>query len=255
MALQAAVEFVLFDLYGTLLDIEVNEGDPTVWRALADELQRRGIKAEGPQLRETFCAALHDERSRLPDGFVLDNVFRRFATALQANDLDAKELAAAFRAHSTQKLSLRPYASRLLEALRASGCKTGIVSNTEGILTRFDLSKFPVLERVDATVLSSDLGVRKPDRRIFETAMLRMGVTAETGVFVGDSLTEDIVGARQVGLRCIHVAGNSMASEGMAGVIGATPDLHSIAKALNYWGWTGAVSQETGFRPPSTRSG
>jgi putative hydrolase of the HAD superfamily len=52
-------------------------------------------------------------------------------------------------------------------------------------------------------VFSSELGVRKPDPRIFIHALREVGGDAPTAVFVGDRVNDDIVGARAVGMRTI----------------------------------------------------
>jgi putative hydrolase of the HAD superfamily len=53
---------------------------------------------------------------------------------------------------------------------------------------------------VDFVVISAEVGVRKPDPRIFEEALRRAGVAAGEAVHVGDLPEEDIEGARRAGL-------------------------------------------------------
>jgi len=240
------VDFILFDLYGTLVEVEVNEDTPAFWAALANNLRDRGVCTDPTQLREAFFSIFESVRSRLPDGFIMESVLMRLLLALggKATNREVQSFGAAFRKFSIKRLSLRSYTGALLEAVRASGCKTGIVSNTEGILTRFDLSRFPSLQRVDVTILSSEVGMKKPARGIFRVAMKRLGVTPKTGVFVGDNLQDDIIGAQRVGLRCIYLRNDGDDLNGGSNkprVREAIPNLESIGKALRELGWTGTV--------------
>lgn len=56
---------------------------------------------------------------------------------------------------------------------------------------------------VDELVASEDVGISKPARGIFEIALARAGVTAESAVMVGDSWVNDIQGARGAGIAAV----------------------------------------------------
>ena len=90
----------------------------------------------------------------------------------------------------------------LLESLRERGLKVGIVSNAfdPPTLLRRDLERLGVAERIDFSVFSSEAGVRKPHPAIFQRALDALGVAAERTLFVGDSLSVDIAGARALGM-------------------------------------------------------
>ena len=52
-------------------------------------------------------------------------------------------------------------------------------------------------------LFSSEVGVRKPDPRIFRVMLERLGVEPAEGVFVGDRVLDDIGGANGVGMRAV----------------------------------------------------
>lgn len=54
---------------------------------------------------------------------------------------------------------------------------------------------------VDHLIVSADVGVAKPDARIFEIALRRVGGAADDAVMIGDSWESDVVGARRSGIR------------------------------------------------------
>lgn len=241
------IEFVLFDLYGTLVDINVDQESPDFWEALAQNLEKRGVRAGAPHLRETFFDSLSHERSRLPDGFVMEKVLEDILQRLDGvpSREEVEVFAGIFRRLSVVELSLRGYTEPLLEALRRSGCKTGIVSNTEAILTRVDLRRLPQLGDVDVTVLSSDVGAKKPGPRIFQFALERLGARAETGIFVGDNFQEDVIGASSLGIRAVYLQNDGEPQEcvslAVPSVAVAKPNLMSLGAALQSLGWQGSV--------------
>jgi putative hydrolase of the HAD superfamily len=94
----------------------------------------------------------------------------------------------------------------LLEALRARDLRLGLVSNAfdPAWLLRRDLDEMGVLERLDFTVFSSEVGKRKPHPDIFRRALDALDVAAEHSLFVGDRLYEDVRGAAEVGLTTVQ---------------------------------------------------
>ncbi|MBD0290919.1 MAG: HAD family hydrolase [Thermoleophilia bacterium] len=91
----------------------------------------------------------------------------------------------------------------LLDSLRERGLRVGLVSNAfdPGWLLRRDLERMGLAERLETAVFSSEVGVRKPHPRIFETALVALDTPAERTLFVGDSRYADIRGAGELGMR------------------------------------------------------
>lgn len=199
------VTCVLFDLYGTLVDIRLNEDSPALWEGLAEAIRRRGGVVENPpEVRTRFHQFLHDEAAQRHVGFLMEPTFSRLLASFKASD-DVGYLARKFRELSIEEFTVRRYVAPLFDALREHNVTFGIVSNTEAVLTYFDLERCAVLRSAGTIVLSSDVGVRKPDPRIFQIALDRLNATPASSVFVGNSLVEDIEGARCVGLRAVYL--------------------------------------------------
>jgi HAD superfamily hydrolase (TIGR01509 family) len=94
----------------------------------------------------------------------------------------------------------------LLEALRDRGLRLALVSNTasppwllQPVLDRQGLS-----DRVDAIVLSSEVGKRKPHAAIFERALAEVGAEPQEALHVGDRLDADVLGASRVGMKTVQ---------------------------------------------------
>ena len=94
----------------------------------------------------------------------------------------------------------------LLDALRERGLRLGLVSNAfdPGWLVRGDLAGWGLAERLDAVVLSSEVGKRKPHPAPFERALVELGVAPSRALFVGDSLYHDVKGASAVGMATVQ---------------------------------------------------
>ncbi len=83
--------------------------------------------------------------------------------------------------------------------LRRRGLRLGVVSNWDSRLRKI-AAGIGMDRLVDFVLISAEVGVRKPDPRIFEEALRRAGVRAEEAAHVGDLLEEDVEGARRCGL-------------------------------------------------------
>lgn len=91
-----------------------------------------------------------------------------------------------------------------LEALAERDIVIGLISNSHRCLDSFQ-EHFELNGLIDVAVSSSQHGFMKPHPSIFEAALKLAGVSASDAVMVGDSLTQDIDGARRVGMRGILV--------------------------------------------------
>ena len=110
---------------------------------------------------------------------------------------------------------LEPTVATGLRGLRSAGWRLGIVTN--GPPSQRDKITGTGLDLlVDGWVVSEELGVAKPDRRIFEAAAERCGAALTSGWMVGDSGPADMVGARNAGLRSIWLPRGRTWNEGPA---------------------------------------
>jgi putative hydrolase of the HAD superfamily len=231
---------VLFDLYGTTIDIHVDEDSPRLWEGLAAALGETGVAVEPSEVRRRFHTLLHEEAERGREGLLMEPVFRRLMASLSADE-DVGRIGKLFRELSLKEVRLRPYVEPLFDRLHRSGVKLGIVSNTEAVLTRFELDRYPILQTAHSIVLSSEVGLQKPDPQIFRLALDRIGGEPATTVFIGNDWTADVLGAQRVGLTAIYVNDQAVedvrVTSGASNVIEVAPTLAAIVSALRMWGW------------------
>ena len=87
-----------------------------------------------------------------------------------------------------------------LERFRGAGLRLAVVSNANGTL-RALLDRLGLSPAFDVILDSAVEGVEKPDPRLFELALQRLGAAAGGAVHVGDMYHVDVVGARAAGVR------------------------------------------------------
>ncbi len=98
-----------------------------------------------------------------------------------------------------------PDAVPALAGLRARGLRLALVSNWDTRVRRI-LEETGLTPWFDAIVISSEVGVRKPDPRIFHRALELVGVAPGEAIHAGDSRGDDLEGARAAGVRGVFVA-------------------------------------------------
>jgi len=106
-----------------------------------------------------------------------------------------------FEAHLRQNLWRRvpPDVIPTLRRLRSAGLRVGVISNAEGTVEALlrDVGLLPLL---DFVIDSHVVGIEKPDPRIFALALEHTGTAPNRSLYVGDTYSVDIVGARSAGL-------------------------------------------------------
>ncbi|HXF56823.1 MAG TPA: HAD family hydrolase [Actinomycetota bacterium] len=134
-----------------------------------------------------------------------------FRTALRAVGFDLPDDVVAHIVHLdhsaySNSLTVEPEVRATLERLRASGYRLGLVSNVTLLpeLMRADLERLGLAPFLEASVFSSEVGVRKPHPDIFVEALRRLGTSPAETVFVGDRLLDDVSGAQAVGMRAVQ---------------------------------------------------
>jgi putative hydrolase of the HAD superfamily len=204
---------VLFDAAGTLIEPREPIGG-TYLRFMPES------SASEDRLQEAFRAAL-----RAMEPMVFPGRSRQETVAMERNwwrrvvgetfrlaggpvgEGDFEEGFAALFAHYARPQAWRavPRAFETLSGLRSRGLLTGIVSNFDRRLPPI-LAGLGIADLLDVVALPSDVGVAKPDGRIFAFALARLAVTPREALHVGDDPVEDIAGARAAGMAAVDVA-------------------------------------------------
>ena len=86
--------------------------------------------------------------------------------------------------------------------------KLAVVANAITNVSRLALEKLDLAKYFDYIVLSRDLGVRKPDLEIFVYALRSMWIKGSETIHVGDSLTDDVQGGKNAGMKTVWIKGD-----------------------------------------------
>jgi putative hydrolase of the HAD superfamily len=99
-------------------------------------------------------------------------------------------------------------APHTLRTLRAAGIRTALVCDTgltPGRVVRDFLSDLDLLDNLEFCAFSNEVGVPKPDARIFHAALEAIDSKPDEAVHVGDLLRTDIHGGRSVGMKTVRI--------------------------------------------------
>lgn len=116
----------------------------------------------------------------------------------------ATELANAFVTHRRARHVVYDDVRPALERLRG-GCRLALLTNGASDLQREKVTGAGLAAYFDEILVAADIGMAKPDPRIFQTLLARLKVQPTAAVMVGDSQSRDIQGARAVGMKTVWV--------------------------------------------------
>jgi putative hydrolase of the HAD superfamily len=104
-------------------------------------------------------------------------------------------------------VALRPEVIAIMHKLREQGHRVVVLSNTNRLHTTFWPDEYPqVCAAADRIYLSQEMGMRKPEERIYQSVLQQEGFSAADTVFFDDN-AENIAGANRLGITSILVTG------------------------------------------------
>tara|TARA_Y100000588_G_C14199078_1_gene901615 strand:- start:575 stop:1306 length:732 start_codon:yes stop_codon:yes gene_type:complete len=206
---------ITFDLWNTLLVSEPGgvEVRQSVWQEVIDE---RGLNISSDLLLSVLemlpvrfdiewrAGRQYTAKEALEDAF---NVFGQEIT-----DKDREVLAETFdKASFALEVNIVEGVDQVLAYLVKKGIKTAIVSDTSlsaGRHLRFYLKKFGVDHHITSFAFSDEVGVYKPDKKIFHHALKGMGeINSINAAHIGDLKRTDVAGARNIGMTSVRFRG------------------------------------------------
>jgi putative hydrolase of the HAD superfamily len=221
------IKALLFDINGTVTDIFTAEDDINVYRTTANYLSFHGVFVEQWKLKELFFELNRSQRKTSPEEFPEFDVEKIFAVIIDRYAAAGKvpppylaaEAAKVFR--SASRFKLEPYTgvTEILAYLQKRYL-LGAVSDGQSLWAVPELQAAGLDRFFSTVVVSGDYGYRKPDRRLFETALAEMGVTPDEAIFIGNDMYRDVYGAGAAGMKTVFFQSN----QGDHSRHGAEPD-------------------------------
>jgi putative hydrolase of the HAD superfamily len=205
-----SIEAVLFDLYGTLVDIWTDEEDMSVYYTLCKFLRYYGVAFKPDELaaryQESAAAHLLDH----PGPFGEIDVFLIFEDILTDGLRKSPEralviwLARLFRSLSTERLNLFPDTLPALEEL-AANYRLGLVSDAQWVFCEPEIRFLGLEKYLETVVLSSRYFVRKPAPQIYSHALRAMQLQPSQALYVGNDSARDVPGPQEIGMPVVLI--------------------------------------------------
>ncbi len=209
------VQAIVFDVNGTLVEIETDDGMDEIFRAIGHVLTYQGIDLRRGDVRELYVRTLKEQRRSSPEEHpefdavaVWRAIVDEHATDFTRSLPEGKRtelplfLAEMYRGISRRRLRLYPYVRDVLDELRTR-YPLAVVTDAQSAWARAELHQVGLLDYFDPIVVSGDHGHRKPERRLFDLALDTLGVAAADAVYVGNDMHRDIFGAQEAGMRTV----------------------------------------------------
>ena len=207
---------LIFDLYGTLVDIHTDEND-LVWEKTALYFGFYGAHYTGAELRAAFQAAMREKEAKAGQSYecfpdipfepVMADLFR--AKGIEENaDALGVNAAQLFRISSIEYIRLYPGVTEALALLRQKGFRLWLLSNAQRVFTAYELTLLGLGEQLDGIYISSDYGCRKPDVRFYRALIEEQKLDPAKCLMIGNDLYTDIGGAKAAGLDSLYMHTN-----------------------------------------------
>ena len=235
---------IIFDLDDTLHD-DTATYHRAAERVARDVASERGIAPE--DLRAAYITQAERFWSRL-DSAVLGTPLvglraEMWAAALAACGIDDPALAQrcgiAYNDYRRGLLELWPGARELLASLRADGYKLALITNGFSETHREKLTILGLDDAFDEVFIADEVGMVKPDARLFLLAAERLGVVPAACAMVGDRFDRDVRGGASVGMFTVwmNVRDEALPEDLAADVV--VSDLAGVEGALSLAGKRG----------------
>ena len=204
---------LIFDLYGTLVDIHTEESD-AVWEKTAIYFGFYGAHYTGPELKRAFDAAIAAREAKagqsyecfpdIPFETVMAQLFQDRGVTEDSERLGVNA-AQLFRILSFDYIRLYPDVPDALALLRAKGFRLWLLSNAQQVFTAYELRHLGLGEQLDGIFLSSDYRCRKPDSRFFRALLESRQLDPGKCLMIGNDRQTDIAGAAALGLATLYM--------------------------------------------------
>ena len=209
------IKGVLFDLYGTLIDIETNESMEEIYRAIAHYLTYHGVYLHRWEVRGRYYQIMNQQKEASREGYPEIDVEAIWNEFLMREGIkssldraqQAKVIAHIYRGVSRNRLQLYPGVKRVLNELQKK-YRLALISDAQSCYALPEIQAVGLENYFESIVISSHYGFRKPDSRLFQKALDNMKLEPTEVIWVGNDMFRDIYGAQALGIKNIFIDSN-----------------------------------------------
>ena len=207
------IKSIIFDLYGTLIDIETDESMEEIYRGIAHFLTYQGVYLHRWEVRDLYYQIMKQQKEQSREEYPEINVESIWSTFLRQEGMKvatarkklAKTLAHIYRGISRKRLQLYPSVKNVLHKLRDT-YRLALISDAQPCYALPEIQAVGLDGYFDPIIISANYGFRKPDPRLIQDALEIMSLTPAEVIFVGNDMYRDIYGASMLDIKTILFA-------------------------------------------------
>lgn len=193
---------ILFDLYGTLIDINTDEKSNTFWNDVKTNLFFDN-KMTAIQLKNKYIR-LCKKYSTIKEEIDILDVFDDLN---DGDHLKAISCAVKFRELSTKYIRLYDGVKELLNELKKANYKLFVLSNAQNVFTIPELKKLGIIDSFNGFAISSDYGYKKPNKLFYKEAIKHFSIRSDA-IMIGNDYECDVKPAIELSLKSIFIYSN-----------------------------------------------
>jgi len=204
-----SIKGITFDFYETLIHSRDGKGRGDLYQEYLEEQGLGAAPWEHQVLYdifeyygEAYDPELSDEDKALFWEEFTRRLFKRTCVSGCNPDEVRKHVGTMRYIFGPGHFELYPEVPALLNSLRKRGFLLGVISNWQKGLVHF-CAELQILNHFETVISSAEIGIEKPDRRIFDIATRRLRLAPEFILHVGDHEVEDIDGANAAGFQSV----------------------------------------------------
>jgi putative hydrolase of the HAD superfamily len=209
------LQVILFDVNGTLIDIETDENEPDIYRAIELFLSYQGINVPSSELSYAYFEIVNRQLASSHEMYpefnsvgvwreILNRYLPRSPFVLSSHRVAQLPhfLSELQRGLSRKRFELYPEVRCVLDELKGQ-YKLAAVTDAQSTYAVPELETAGLREYFDTVVVSGGYGYRKPDKRLFTRALAALDLKPNQAIFVGNDMHRDIFGAKQIGIKTV----------------------------------------------------
>ena len=209
------IKAVVSDIYTTLIDIKTKEDDVAVYERLASYLRYQGIYLSADELMWFFYEKRGLQKKYNKEQYPEYDYRRIWYEILYENqyaytgpDINSSTIVSDIiklqRSLSTRRAKLYSGVYQALSNLK-NRYLLGIVSDAQQDHAYPELKMLGIYGFFRAIIISAEFGYRKPDVRLFNDCLKRLGVSPSEAIYLGNDTLRDIKGANDAGMKSVLV--------------------------------------------------
>jgi putative hydrolase of the HAD superfamily len=250
------IKGLLFDLYGTLIDIETDEGMEEIYRSISHFLNYHEIYLHRRELKDRYYEIMKEQKEDRNETHPEIDVEAIWDTLLRQEGMEASParqelsvtLAQLYRGISRKRLQLYSGVKETLDELRLA-YPLALVSDAQPCFAIPEIKAAGLGGYFDPIIISAYYGFRKPDPRLIEKALRSLKLLPSEVIYVGNDMYRDIYGATLLGIRTIFFDSN----QGQKSYEGITPDYY-VSRFEDVVNGVKTLSQQADKNPPPVPS-